>query len=66
MAWAEMLQAGVRMGLAPDVFWRLSLREWRMLTVVAGAVEPPGRAAFEQMALQWPDADAALPAGEIE
>jgi uncharacterized phage protein (TIGR02216 family) len=66
MAWAEMLQAGVRMGLAPDVFWRLSLREWRMLMAVAGAVEPPGRAAFEQMARQWPDADAALSAGEIE
>ena len=64
--WAEMLQAGVRMGVAPEAFWRLSLREWRMLTMVDGPAGPLGRAAFEQMAGQWPDRDAAQSAGEVE
>lgn len=30
--WDEALRLGVRLGLAPDVFWPLSLREWRALT----------------------------------
>ena len=48
MNWAAMLQAAVRMGVAPEAFWRLSLREWRMLT----AAEPApvmGRAEFERL-----------------
>ena len=64
--WAEMLQAAVRMGVAPEAFWRLSLREWRMLTTVVGPAVPLGRAAFEQMAGQWPDTEAARSAGGIE
>ena len=64
--WAGMLQAAVRMGVAPEAFWRLSLREWRMLTTAVGTDGPLGRAAFEQMAVQWPDRDAARSAGESE
>lgn len=29
--WAETFRAGLRLGLTPDAFWRLSLREWRWL-----------------------------------
>ena len=29
--WPIWLKAAVRMGLQPSEFWRLSLREWRML-----------------------------------
>lgn len=29
--WPVWLKAAVRMGLQPSEFWRLSLREWRML-----------------------------------
>lgn len=47
-AWAEALRAGLRMGVTPEQFWRLSLREWRMLT----EAEPRGvlgRAEFERL-----------------
>lgn len=48
MNWAGMLRAALAMGVAPEAFWRLSLREWRMLK----AAEPPavmGRAEFERL-----------------
>jgi uncharacterized phage protein (TIGR02216 family) len=32
MTWAEPLRLAVRLGIAPDAFWRLSLVEWRALT----------------------------------
>lgn len=52
--WAVMLRLALTMGLAPEAFWRLSLREWRMLT------EPTAgpslvRAELERMAEVWPD-----------
>lgn len=31
LPWPEMLRAGLAAGLAPESFWRLSLREWRWL-----------------------------------
>lgn len=54
-AWGAMLQAAARMGVAPEAFWRLSLKEWRWLT--AGPVQalPMGRSEFERMAEAWPD-----------
>lgn len=57
MVWTEMMQAALRMGLGPDMFWRLSLREWRMLTAAVGVAGPLGRSAFERMAQRWPDGD---------
>jgi hypothetical protein len=30
--WADALRLALRLGLAPEVFWRLSLAEWRALT----------------------------------
>jgi len=31
LPWGEMLRAAAALGLGPDMFWRLSLKEWRWL-----------------------------------
>lgn len=31
LPWAEMLRAGLALGLSPAAVWALSLREWRWL-----------------------------------
>lgn len=52
-----MLRLAVeRFGVTPESFWRLSLREWRMLTA------PPEQAAMsrgelERLVERWPDGD---------
>ena len=51
--WALMLSTGARLGVAPAVFWRLSLCEWRALN--ARADTSLSRAAFEALALAHPD-----------
>ena len=53
--WAEMIQAAARMGVGPEGFWRLSLKEWRMLTEPAAGGSPMGRGDLERMAERWPD-----------
>ena len=53
--WGEMLQAAARCGIAPEPFWRLSLREWRMLTAVAASAAPMGRGDLQQLVEMWPD-----------
>lgn len=53
--WAGMLREAVLRGLSPDAFWRLSLKEWRMLAAPRPAAEPMGRDAFERLAEAWPD-----------
>ena len=50
-----MLRAAARMGVGPETFWRLSLREWRMRTERPGDGLPIGRLDFERMAEAWPD-----------
>lgn len=52
--WAGMLRDGLRLGLAPEAFWRLSVREWHLLTERAGA-PALGREAFVRLAEAWPD-----------
>lgn len=54
-AWGEMLRTAARLGLGPEAFWRLSLREWRMLTERPGGGLPIGRLDLERMAEAWPD-----------
>ncbi len=54
-SWAEMLRTAARLGLAPEAFWRLSLREWRMLVEAPASAAPLGRAALERMMEGWPD-----------
>ena len=53
--WAGMLRAAAVAGVSPEAFWRLSLREWRMLTEAPAAAAPMGRGEFERLAEAWPD-----------
>ena len=53
--WGQMLRTAARLGVGPEAFWRLSLREWRMLTERPGRAAPLGRSDFERMAEAWPD-----------
>ena len=50
-----MLRAASHLGLRPGAFWRLSLKEWRMLMEAPAAGEPMRRGEFERMAEAWPD-----------
>lgn len=50
-----MLRAAAGFGVNPEAFWRLSLKEWRMLTETPAANPPMRRSAFERMAEMWPD-----------
>ena len=53
--WGGMLRTAARLGVGPEAFWRLSLREWRMLTERPASAAPLGRSDFERMAEAWPD-----------
>jgi uncharacterized phage protein (TIGR02216 family) len=50
-----MLRAAAMFGVGPEAFWRLSLREWRMLTARPGGAAPIGREDLMRMAETWPD-----------
>lgn len=54
-AWGPMLRTAMAIGVAPEAFWRLSLKEWRMLTTVPAGVVPMARAELEDMMRTWPD-----------
>ena len=53
--WDDMMRAAAMLGVTPEGFWRLSLREWRMLTARPKGLEPLGRGELERMAEVWPD-----------
>ncbi len=53
--WGEMMRTAARLGVPPEGFWRLSLREWRMLTERQGGGAPMGREDLMRMAEAWPD-----------
>jgi len=53
--WPAMMQAAARMGVGPQAFWRMSLREWRMLTEAAAGAATMGRGDLERMREKWPD-----------
>jgi len=53
--WGEMLRSAARLGVEPESFWRLSLREWRMLTARPGEPAPMRREDLMRMAEAWPD-----------
>ena len=55
--WAELLRRAVRLGVAPEAFWRLSLKEWRMLTQGPSSAAPIGRDGLERMMEAWPDGE---------
>lgn len=49
-----MLRAALQAGIAPEAFWRLSLKEWRWLTA-RDAAAPLERSAFERLMEIYPD-----------
>lgn len=49
-----MLRLAVTLNIAPEAFWRLSLKEWRALTG-EGGVEVLTRAGLEALAIAHPD-----------
>lgn len=55
--WAEMLRlSALRLRVAPDAFWRLSLKEWRALT--GGDLAPSlDRAGLDALAALYPDTE---------
>lgn len=53
--WGEMLRTAARAGVMPTAFWRLSLKEWRMLTDRPQGPVPMGRGGFERIMAAWPD-----------
>lgn len=52
--WGEALRLAIRLGLAPDAFWRLSLSEWRALTE-APAMPVLSRAGLAALIDRYPD-----------
>jgi uncharacterized phage protein (TIGR02216 family) len=54
--WAEAMRlAAARFGIAPDAFWRLSVREWRALVGDRSGGGALGRAGLERLMAAWPD-----------
>jgi uncharacterized phage protein (TIGR02216 family) len=53
--WGEMLRTAAGLGIRPASFWRLSLREWWMLTARPAGPAPMARDVFERLAEAWPD-----------
>lgn len=51
--WPQLLRAAAGMGITPDAFWRLSLKEWRAL--MGGEGEAMSRAVFDDLARRYPD-----------
>ena len=54
-AWGAMLRQALGMGVAPDTFWRLSVREWRLLLQPVAGAGAMGRAELERLSALWPD-----------
>lgn len=52
LPWGEMLRAALALGIGPEAFWRLSLREWRWL---AQGGDVPSRADLAAMMTDYPD-----------
>jgi len=50
-----MLRTAAMLGVAPEGFWRLSLKEWRMLTERPASAAPMGREDLRRMTEAWPD-----------
>ena len=52
--WSDALRLAVRLGLAPEAFWRLSLKEWRALTE-APVMPVLSRAGLADLIDRYPD-----------
>jgi len=54
-AWGSMLRVAATLGVGPEAFWRLSLKEWRMLTAPSAAGRRIARRDLDEMIRAWPD-----------
>lgn len=54
-AWAGMLRSALALGVVPEAFWRLSLKEWRMLTSQAATTAPMVRRELNDLMRASPD-----------
>lgn len=54
MSWAAPLRLALSLGLPPEAFWRLSLKEWRALTQAPPA-PALNRAALRDLIARYPD-----------
>lgn len=52
-----MLRLALSLGIAPEAFWRLSLKEWRMLTETERGPAPMARGRLDELMGRWPDAE---------
>lgn len=52
--WPDALRLALRLNIPPEAFWRLSLREWRMLTATA-PVTGLTRPGLEALIALFPD-----------
>ncbi|MDZ4095842.1 MAG: rcc01693 family protein [Paracoccaceae bacterium] len=54
--WAGLMRTGLLgLGLAPEVFWRLTPVELRMMLGAEGAAPPLTRARLDELACAFPD-----------
>ena len=53
-AWVAPLRLALGLGLSPETFWRLSLKEWRALTETPPA-PVPSRADLSALIARYPD-----------
>lgn len=53
--WGGLLRTALVLGIGPEAFWRLSVREWRLLTEGHAGAGPMGRSDLERMMEAWPD-----------
>lgn len=53
LPWPDMWRAARHAGLAPEAFWRLSLKEWRWLCAAGG--DPLDRARLAELMEMCPD-----------
>ncbi len=52
--WPSLMRLALAMGIAPEGFWRLSWREWQMLTAMP-AQASLSRADFDVLMARFPD-----------
>lgn len=52
--WSAMIQAAARAGIPVEAFWRLSVREWRLLTARPDSPAMT-RERLAQLCGRWPD-----------
>lgn len=56
MNWPRQIRRASReFGIAPEAFWRLSLKEWRALTGQPTGLAPISRADLEALIDAYPD-----------